>query len=124
VIKNDFGVAAVLIGAGAFLALALIPGRRLAFLAVNFVAAQACVNAVLDIRVLFRSELVINGVVARSSDAHNMARATFGNHWMWAAVWLAFSFAAFYAALRIIYLRQRSASPIEAERPDEAPLSP
>ena len=54
----------------------------------------------LDIRVLFRANLVVNGEVMQRSDAHNMAEATFGTAWLWAGVWLAWSFALFYIALR------------------------
>ena len=84
---------------------ARLAGRKAASFIVNFIAAQACVNAVLDIRVLFRPQLVINGQIVGASDAHNMASATFGTHWMWAGVWLAWSFACFYVALRIRFLR-------------------
>ena len=66
------------------------------FLPLNFVAAQSCVNAVLDIRVLFRAELVINGRIVGSSDAHNMASATFGTHWVWAGLWLAWERKSFF----------------------------
>lgn len=101
-VRNPFGEAAVGIGAGVCVLLAVVSGEKIAVYAVNFVAAQSCINAVLDVRVLFRTEMVINGDVVRNSDAHNMASATFGNHWLWAAAWLLFSFAAFYLALRRI----------------------
>jgi hypothetical protein len=106
-VDNDFGVTATLIGAGACLLAALLASERIAVFLVNFLAAQACVNAVLDIRVLFRSQLVINGASVGASDAHNMADATFGNHTLWAAVWLAFAFASFFLALRRVEQRQR-----------------
>ena len=101
----SIALAIAAIGCGAGLALALVPSEGLAILAVNFVAAQSCINALLDIRVLFRTDMVINGEVVGASDAHNMATSTFGNHWLWASVWLAWSCLAFYVALRIIYLR-------------------
>jgi hypothetical protein len=103
---NDFGLASAAIGAFAFLAIAAFASEPIAYYAVNFVAAQLCVNAVLDIRVLFRSQLVINGEVAGASDAHNMAQATFGSAWLWATVWLLWSLAVFYLALRLVHLRQ------------------
>jgi hypothetical protein len=34
-----------------------------------------------------------------------MASATFGSHWLWASVWLAWSGLCFYVALRVILLR-------------------
>jgi hypothetical protein len=109
-VRNDFGMGAVSLGALACLVMARFSGEAVALLVVNFVAAQACVNAVLDIRVLFRPQLVINGEVVGVSDAHNMAAASFGSHWLWAGVWLGWSFVCFYVALRVAYLRQRSAT--------------
>jgi hypothetical protein len=108
-VRNDFGMGAVALGALACLVLGRFAGEQVSLLVVNFVAAQACVNAVLDIRVLFRPQLVINGEVVGVSDAHNMAAATFSSHWMWAGVWLVWSFTCFFVALRVIYVRQRAA---------------
>jgi hypothetical protein len=123
-VRNDFGMAAVAIGAVASLVVARFVGENISLLIVNFVAAQACVNAVLDIRVLFRPQLVINGQVVVVSDAHNMAAASFGTHWMWAGVWLAWSFICFYVALRISYLRQRRrATPAAPDRVETAEVS-
>ncbi len=104
-IENSFGQSVAYIGCAGCVAISLVPSERLAILATNFIAAQACINAVLDIRVLFRTDMVINGKVAGASDAHNMAAATFGSHWLWASVWLAWSCLCFYAALRIILIR-------------------
>ena len=102
---DDFGPWAVgaLAGASAALALAL-PGRWRVAVA-HFMAAQACVNALLDIRVLMRPAQVVNGQDAGASDAHTMAAATFGTTqpwavWFWAVVWLAWSLAVLYIALR------------------------
>ena len=107
-VRNEFGITAVALGA-LFCLAGSVAGEKVARFLVNFIAAQACVNAVLDIRVLFRPQLVINGEVVGASDAHNMAAATTGSHWMWAAIWLVWSFACFYAALRVTYLRQKRA---------------
>jgi hypothetical protein len=106
-IRNDFGIGAVAIGATACLVAGRLASERVALFLVNFVAAQACVNAVLDIRVLFRSQLVINGAVVGASDANNMAAASFGTAWMWAAIWLGWSFLCCFVALRLAYLRQK-----------------
>jgi hypothetical protein len=108
-VSNRFGVVSVLAAAGACAALALVGGARLTHFLVNFIAAQACVNAVLDVRVLFRANMVVNGQVMGASDAHAMARATFGNHWLWATVWLLWSFAVLFVALR--WLHRRPAPP-------------
>src|SRR5215467_10697664 len=72
----------------------------------HFLAAQACCNALLDIRVLLRPSQVVGGKVAGASDAHNMAAATFGTTatwavWTWAIVWLLWSLAVLYVALRV-----------------------
>ena len=117
VIANDFGLLVVTIGAALCLATALAP-ERVAIVAVNFIAAQACINAVLDIRVLFRSNLVVNGATMGKSDAHNMAAATFGSPGLWAAIWLAWSFALLYVALRWVYLHRQAARPL-----DESPAA-
>jgi hypothetical protein len=109
-VRNQFGVVSVLVGGAVFVGFAVLASDRVAKFLLNFVAAQACINAVLDIRVLFRSNLVVNGEVMSRSDAHNMADATFGNAWMWAAVWLVWSFGLFYWALRRSHLTEGSAT--------------
>ncbi|MCP4448663.1 MAG: M50 family metallopeptidase [Myxococcales bacterium] len=104
-IDNEFGRSVACIGFASCVAISLVPSERIAILITNFVATQACINAVLDIRVLFRADMVINGKAERASDAHNMAAATFGNHLVWATVWLLWSCLCFYVALRLILLR-------------------
>lgn len=92
------------IGGVVAIAAVVLPARwRLA--TAHFIAAQACVNALLDIRVLLRPSQVVDGQLAGRSDAHNMALATFGTTanwavWLWAGLWLAWSLAVLYAALR------------------------
>lgn len=105
VVDNPFGQRALAAIALAFLIIALIapPAWRLA--AVQFVAAQACIHALLDIRVLFRPVQVVGGREA-ISDAHAMAQATFGTSerwavWLWAGCWLAWSLAVCFAAVRL-----------------------
>lgn len=91
-------------GAGVAVCALVLPDRwRLAI--AHFIAAQACVNALLDIRVLLRPSQVVGGQFAGRSDAHNMAYATFGTTdqwavWTWAAIWLVWSLAVLYVALR------------------------
>jgi preprotein translocase subunit SecG len=82
-----------------------LPARVRLFIA-HFIAAQACCNALLDIRVLMRPSQVVGGQVAGASDAANMASATFGTTatwavWFWAIVWLAWSLGVLFVALRI-----------------------
>jgi hypothetical protein len=83
----------------------LLPAAGASFLA-TFLAAQACINAVLDVRILFSPILVIHGEIVQISDAHTMSVAAFGPPWMWAVVWLLWSFACFYVALRLTFLRR------------------
>jgi preprotein translocase subunit SecG len=93
------------IGLACAAAALVMPGRaRLAI--AHFLAAQSCVDALLDIRVLLRPSQVVGGKVAGASDAHNMAAATFGTTatwavWTWAIVWLVWSLAVLYVALRV-----------------------
>ena len=95
----------------------MLPGRWRVMVA-HFLAAQACVNALLDIRVLLRPSQVVDGQFARHSDAHNMATATFGTDadwavWFWAIAWLVWSLAVVFVALRVSGSRAwRSASPL------------
>jgi preprotein translocase subunit SecG len=94
-----------LIGGVVFLCAIVLPARIRLFVA-HFLAAQACVNALLDIRVLMRPSQVVGGQVAGGSDAANMALATFGTTetwavWTWAIIWLAWSLAVLYIALKI-----------------------
>lgn len=108
-IANPFGqvtigvTALFIVGAGLFL-----PGHW-AVLLCNFIAAQACIGALVDIRVLYRPFLVVAGE-ARGSDAHQMASATFGHTekwaiWLWASVWLVWSLAILFVALKLAQRR-------------------
>ena len=108
-VGNQFGQAVGLLGSIIFLLLAVFSGTKVSGYVANFVAAQSCINAVLDIRTLFRSNLSVNnGSQQIASDAHNMAEATgIGVPALWAVIWLAWSFLVFYVALRLLYLRQR-----------------
>lgn len=103
--KDMFGPLAVggMGVAVAFAATVLPPRWRLA--TAHFIAAQSCVNALLDIRVLLRPSQVVNGQITGASDAHNMALSTFGTAetwavWTWAGIWLAWSLAVLFVALR------------------------
>src|SRR4051812_40803694 len=93
------------IGAAIALVAILVPDRWRKLVA-HFIAAQSCVNALLDIRVLLRPSQVVDGQNTGLSDAHNMALQTFGTTatwavWTWAIIWLAWSLAVLFFALRI-----------------------
>ena len=77
---------------------------------VNLLAAQSCINAVLDIRVLFGATMYVNGLPHGQSDAQTVSRVAGGATWMWAGLWLMWSFALFYAALRAVRLREADAA--------------
>ncbi len=110
-VANPFGDRVAWTGAALLGAAAILLRSRWASWALSFVAAQACVNAVLDIRILFRSQLVINGEIARASDAHRMAAVSFGTPALWAATWLAWSFLLFFVALRIARAQGEASPP-------------
>jgi hypothetical protein len=103
---NRFGQWAIpAIGAGIAACAIILPPRVRVFGA-HFIAVQACVNALLDIRVLLRPSQVVNGKLAGMSDAGNMALNTFGTAetwavWTWAIIWLAWSLAVLFVALRV-----------------------
>lgn len=122
---DSFGPWAVAgIGAGAAVCGLVLRGRWRVAVA-HFVAAQSCVNALLDIRVLMRPSQVVDGQFAGMSDAHNMAYATFGTTadwavWLWAGIWLAWSLAVLYVALRFSGSPALS-SVVPAARPTASP---
>jgi hypothetical protein len=115
-IANRFGQASIgataLVVCGAAL---FLPDRWIVLLC-NFIAAQACIGAVVDIRVLYRPFLVVDGQ-ERGSDAHQMAEATFGTSepwaiWVWASTWLVWSLAILFVALVVARRRaHRLAAP-------------
>jgi len=110
VVANEFGQVSLAATGAVVIGVAALVPERWAVLVAHFVAAQACVNAVLDIRVLFRPVMVVDGHVAGGSDASRMALATLGTDapWamrLWASLWLAWSLAILFVALR--WLRSR-----------------
>lgn len=87
-------------------AVALFVPERWRVAVAHFVAAQLCVNALLDIRVLLRPSQLVNGAFAGYSDAHSMAASTFGTRetwavWFWAITWLVWSLVVLFVALRV-----------------------
>jgi hypothetical protein len=115
-----------------------VPGRWRVAVA-HFIAAQSCVNALLDIRVLFRPNQVVNGLETTArSDAHKMALTTFGTDdtwavWFWSITWLVWSLLVLYVALRVSGSRalanvapfaRATASPPDGSDRDERRRSP
>jgi len=107
-VRNGFGVAAVLTEAACLLAIARWAGSRLAGFLVNFLAAQSCINAVLDIRVLYGATLFVDGQPRAMSDADQVAHVVGGPPALWATLWLVWSFGLFFAALRWVRLPRYS----------------
>ena len=101
---DPFGPWAVGAMGGAFVLLAFLPGSWRSWVA-HLIAAQSCINALLDIRVLLRPMQVVDGQFAGQSDAHNMAAVTFGttDTWavhVWAGIWIVWSLVVLFFALR------------------------
>jgi hypothetical protein len=115
-VRNVFGVAAVGGFALALLGLARWGSPRLGGFVLQFLAAQSCVNAVLDIRVLYGSTLTVDGQPRAVSDADAVAAVLGGPAALWATLWLLWSFGLFYVALR--WLRA-PAAPRVASTPGE-----
>jgi hypothetical protein len=96
----------------------VLPARWRVFVA-HFIAAQSCINALLDIRVLLRPMQAVNGMLTGTSDATAMADNTFGTRhpwavWFWAIVWLAWSLAVLFVALRVSGWRAARSAPPDA----------
>jgi Peptidase M50B-like len=106
VISNQFGRNSIAAIAIAFLFIGVAAPPSLRMWAMQFVAAQACVHALLDIRVLYRPVQIVGGRAAAMSDAHTMAAATMGTTepwavWLWASVWLLWSLAVCFFSVRV-----------------------
>jgi len=99
-VRNVFGIAATASGGVVLALVGWKAGEAVGGFLVNFLAAQSCINAVLDIRVLFGQTMYVNGQPHGQSDAHTVSRMVGGPYWLWAASWLVWSFALFYLALR------------------------
>lgn len=89
-VRNAFGAAAVAVLAAGVGVLALRANDRWASIATSVLASQACINALLDIRVLY-------GVEGRS-DAASMAEIAGLWPWFWATLWLLISVGLFWLA--------------------------
>jgi hypothetical protein len=108
-VRNLFGLIAIGgIGAGlAVVALRAPAGAVSALL--NLIAAQSCINALLDIRNLFAF-----GGGARSgvrSDAAVMAEHLFLPYWFWASLWMLVSLGILALTLRFVWRREAAARP-------------
>jgi hypothetical protein len=101
-VRNPFGIAAVCAIGATLLVVARWGSEGLAAFLVNLLAAQSCINAVLDIRILFGSTLYVDGQPRPVSDADTVARVLGGPAALWASLWLLWSFALFYVALRFV----------------------
>jgi len=125
---GEWAVAAIAIGL-AVCAIVLPP--RVRVFGAHFIAAQACINALLDIRVLLRPMQAVNGVLSGNSDATSMAQNTFGVRaawavWFWTITWLVWSLAVLFIALRISARSSRRISESRARpsaTPDAVPMA-
>lgn len=99
-VSNGFGIAAVASFGALIAVMAVFGGDNTCAFVLNLVAAQSCINAVLDIRVLFAANLYVNGRPHQQSDAHAVSSLIGGPFWLWAAIWMLWSFALCFVALR------------------------
>ena len=109
-IANPFAWNAALIGMAFFLFVAALPHTWFSDVTLSLIGAQACMHALLDVRVLFRSDLIINGRRVSDSDAHAMAKASFGGPRLWAVVWLCFCVLVWFIALKQLRKSQEDSS--------------
>src|SRR5262245_26086454 len=119
-VRNTFGIAAAAVGGVLLMGAGWKAGEAVSGFLVNFLAAQSCINAVLDIRVLFGQTMYVNGQPHGQSDAHTVSRMIGGPYWAWAAFWLVWSFALFYFAL----VKVRPAVEVEGGAPAASALHP
>jgi hypothetical protein len=101
-VRNAFGAVTVALLAVAVGLLAVRAAEAWASIATNVLASQACVNALLDIRVLYG--------VQGHSDAATMADVVGLWPWFWATLWLVISVLLLWVAWRRP-ARQRGAAP-------------
>jgi hypothetical protein len=106
-VRNAFGLTVILGGAALLLATARLASETVTTFLLNFLAAQSCINAVLDIRILYSSEMVVDGQPRAQSDADAVAAIAGGPAWLWATLWLAWSFGLFFLALRFLRVSAR-----------------
>ena len=123
---DTFGIYATAATGGVVAICAFALPARWRVMVAHFIAAQSCVNALLDIRVLLRPSQVVDGIIAPNSDAQNMAQMTFGTTttwavWTWAIAWLLWSLIVLFVALRVASARALSESP---EAPTVAASAP
>ncbi|MBA3464339.1 MAG: M50 family metallopeptidase [Deltaproteobacteria bacterium] len=120
---DAFGPYAIGVMGAVFIAAAFLVPARIRRTLAHFVAAQACINALLDIRVLLRPSQVVGGSSGASSDATNMAASTFGTTadwavWTWAGIWILWSLLVLYVSLKL------SGSPASSSAaPDDRPTA-
>jgi hypothetical protein len=110
-VSNGFGIAAIATFGALAAIMAGLASDRVCVFVLNLIAAQACINAVLDIRVLFAANMYVNGKPYQQSDAHAVSSLVGGPPWFWAALWMLWSFALFFVALRWVRLEQRKIRP-------------
>jgi hypothetical protein len=99
-VRNAFGIVAVGLLGAALVVAALRTGPRLRAFLVEFLAAQTCLNALLDIRTLFAAHTMLDGRPHGDSDARLVGRFVGGPFWLWAILWLVLSGALLFLALR------------------------
>jgi hypothetical protein len=122
-IRNGFGMSVVSVFGAVLGILAWKSAEPAAAFTLHFLAAQSCINAVLDIRVLFGSTMIVNGQVQGRSDAHTMADTIGGPPGLWATIWLVWSFLIFFAALRYLRVKGSGLDPAPPDADTSGPFA-
>ncbi|TNE44119.1 MAG: hypothetical protein EP343_30675 [Deltaproteobacteria bacterium] len=89
--RSTFTVASLLVMGGVLVVLGIRSTPAVGQLLFSLLAATCGLNALTSINVLFSPHLTVNGQSNASSDAHTVAYHWFGNHKLWASLWLVFS---------------------------------
>lgn len=106
-VRNLFGLVAIGAIGAALAAVAVRAPAGVVAALLNLIAAQSCINALLDIRNLFA---VGGGTHAGvRSDAAAMADHLFLPYWFWASLWLLISLGILALTLRFVWRREDGA---------------
>lgn len=107
--RNLFGLVAIGVLGGGLIVVSRKAGTAVASGLLHLLAAQSCLNALLDIRVLFQvGSATVPG--QGRSDAASMADLMLLPYWFWATLWMAISVVLLAFALWRVWRREGRAS--------------
>ena len=99
-VGNRFGAAALVVEGTLVVAFARWARARIALIVVDLLGLQSCINAILDLRVVF-APMLVGGQPHAASDADIAASAVGGSATLWALLWLVWSLGISWLALRL-----------------------